>query len=80
MAAFVSYNPPPMVAVEMPVELVQGQTHTVDFTAAYDTQYDISVEMDQKQAMRLSPCTTDPSRFSAEPCEEVFPVDLSLKL
>ncbi|CAL4868935.1 hypothetical protein MMA231_03224 [Asticcacaulis sp. MM231] len=80
IAAFVAYNPPPMVAVEIPVELIQGLTHTVDFTAAYDTQYDVAVEMDQKQAKRLFPCTTDPSRFTAGPCEEVFPVDLNLKL
>jgi hypothetical protein len=80
IAAFVAYNPPPMVAVEIPVELIQGQTHTVDFMAAYDTQYDIGVEMDQKQAMRLFPCTTNPSRFTTDPCDEAFPVDLNLKL
>ena len=69
-----------MVAVSTPVELIRGQTHTVDFTAAYHTQYDIGVEMDKKQAMRLFPCATDPSRFTPGPCEEVFPVDLNLKL
>jgi len=68
-----------MVAANVSTNLAKNSSHTIDFMAAYNSSYTIGVELDQRRAMQLFPCTTNPGNFSSG-CHEVFPINIALKL
>jgi hypothetical protein len=85
VAAFPMFRPNGTVDLG-PLDLRAGSSREATFSVGYAAPYNIGVEMNQRVAKQLFPCTADPDAFSlhhdicARPDTKVWPIRLSLRL